>query len=205
MTLRYRALGFIWRDGFLSDVCLWLFVLALFGSISLNLVLANRLRVANALIVAPAGLISGDSIREGLKVTDLQGSKRLLKPSPTKPTLLYVFSPLCRYCEANEAAIQSLIHQTDRRVTPVLLALTSSNLNDYIKRHKIQVPVYLASGESIQRYRFWATPECVLINTSGVVEHVWNGQFTLEQTRSIEQHFGVVLPHFTIGPSVPPL
>jgi len=161
-----------------SDGALFLFLLVLTGSLTLNVLLALHLR-QGAFSKHVHGLSAGASFNEGLQVTDLSGVRRtLMFNSGGRPTILYVFSPFCRFCEENESNLHAMLLKTRARATLLRVSLTDVTLREYVTKHQIADPVYVASPDSINKYRLSFTPQTVLVGASGSVQKVWSGVFS---------------------------
>lgn len=138
------------------------------------------------------GVVVGMRFGADLQTKETGGHGRTVMLPQDRPTLLYIFSPLCRHCEANEPAIQLLFQKTQGRVLPVRLSLTDRGLEGYIKGYHISGRVYVATESTIRLYHLAVTPQCVAIS-HGRAERVWNGEFGPQQVSEIERYFHISL------------
>lgn len=120
------------------------------------------------------------------------------------PTILYVFTPKCAWCQKNTENANSLATQVAGRYRFIGISLSSdiSEVKAYIGSHFTAYPVYIASPDFKDQYRVSGTPTTILIGRDGRVVDYWLGAYTDEaQRRRIEDLFGVHLA--SIGQAMP--
>jgi len=147
------------------------------------------LAITNVLMVRENSKLHGqidfyDSMlhtREGIKYPtlrgkDLNGSEITVQFPYPRETVMFVFSPLCRYCRANWPKWTELAKGClDKRVVFVNIKGTLS------PRFFIKQPVVAgalmaqADAQSILDYEFRETPDTILLDLNGNVQKVWRG------------------------------
>jgi thiol-disulfide isomerase/thioredoxin len=159
-------------------VLLAFFVLV--GSDALLLVRNHELRSAlqqltNAQVEAAE--IPTGSTAPPFEATDLAGSHVTIDASSDHPTLLFVFSPTCPYCEqiwpSWRRVIQNL-RTTD--ISVVAVDWTGTVTAQYLKEH-VPTEVTVAARpqiDTVVSYRLRVTPQMILIQ-HGTISAVWSG------------------------------
>ena len=159
-------------------------------SVVLNIVQMRtvaRLRAADTL-AAGAGIPS-------LSVADLDGRRSDLPLTGSQPTILYVFTPQCGWCDANHASIEALSRQVRGRYRVVGVSLTDRGLDAYLRSRPPSFPVYSSpTSDAVARYHLDATPQTIVLSTDGRVERVWQGAYAGRQHAAIQAYFGLQLP-----------
>jgi hypothetical protein len=174
----------------LADAAL---LIALVASTGLNVVqmrTVSRLRAADAL-TAGVRMTS-------LPVADLEGRRTELPLTGDLPTVLYVFSPQCGWCDANHAGIEALARQVGGRYRFVGISLSDRDLDAYLHTRPLSMPVYHSpTAAAVTMYRLESTPQTIVLSPDGRVERVWRGAYAGRQQASIQYYFGVELPSAT--------
>jgi hypothetical protein len=118
-----------------------------------------------------------------------------------RPTLLYMFTPTCIWCERNLQNILSLEHDTQGEYDFVGLSLTSDGLADYLKRSShLDHTYYIEGGEhSLFSMSIAETPETIVVSREGLIEDIWFGAYSGATRKSVESAFRRELPGLT-GP-----
>jgi peroxiredoxin len=112
-----------------------------------------------------------------------------------RPTVLYVFSPQCRWCVRHLPDIQNLVAQKSDGYHFLGVSLTEKGVLPYVEGHAISFPVYAGlSEETIRSYRLGSTPQTLVISPEGRVVKSWLGTFQGEWRHDVETYFGVSLP-----------
>jgi peroxiredoxin len=162
----------------------------LIASVGLNIVqmrTVNRLHAENT-------LAAGATI-PSLVVADATGTRVDLALTGSQPTVLYVFSPQCGWCDANKASIEALSRQARGRYRVVGLSLTDNGLAAHLSNQPFSFPVYRnPTPDAVAAYRLDATPQTILLSPDGRVERVWQGAYAGRQHASIQAYFDVELP-----------
>lgn len=143
------------------------------------------------------GGIQQGQIIPSLPVTTPDGQATTLTFVGQRPTILYVLSPECSWCQRNEANIVELARAKARdfRVIGVSVGRQPKSLAGYLKRHPLPFEVFqLASEELGLQLGFTATPQTAIVDDSGRATRVWVGAYLERSNREIAQVFGVTLP-----------
>jgi peroxiredoxin len=155
----------------------------------------NRELVRYAASAFARGHLSVGEHLPPLEASDLQGNKVTIEYSkPSTPTLLYVFRPSCIWCQRNAALANALSRQVSKRYGMIGISIEAAGLEEYMKETQSAFPVFLASPDSIERYRLQSTPETILIGRDGRVIQSWNGAYTAALHSVIESTLSIHLP-----------
>lgn len=161
-------------------------------SVGFNVLQAQKIRS----MISPAGR---QGALVGVKAPPI--AARTVVGNPTRvafdsglPTVLYYFSATCGWCERNWTNLEALAAGAQGRYRVV--ALTSDKgLKAFVEKHDLEVEVMeQVPEETLQAYRFTATPHTVVIDAYGLVTHEWRGAFANGIAEQIEDLFGVMLP-----------
>lgn len=137
-------------------------------------------------------LRSGDHLSPA-HVEALDGSSAIISWNGKVPTVVYVFSSTCAWCEKNLAAARALIGGVSHRYRVVGISPTRAGLKEYLKSARLTLPVYV-SRASIDSVDMAMTPETFVVSPDGTVTNVWLGAYGPNVARDIEQVLGVELP-----------
>lgn len=86
----------------------------------------------------------------------------------TRPTVLYVLSPNCLWCERNGPSLRELVEKTEGRFRFIGLSVRRDGLSEHLSRNAVPFPVYVASDESIFRtLRVRAVPTTIVVSAEG--------------------------------------
>lgn len=173
-------------------------LLVLAASLSLNVVLG--LRLSQAVPMAQAGRIpEGARIRE-LPVRDAAGVASTLSFTDPRPTVLYIFSPVCKWCARNEANIAALVKRIGARYRFIAVSTTDNAFREYVAKANVEIPFFVVDGVPLSQSADLAflnglgtTPQMLLIS-GGKVEKAWVGAFSETVQVQVERFFDVSLP-----------
>jgi hypothetical protein len=166
-----------------------LFLTALVASMGLNVVQLRQVRS-----LRDAASLQVGARMPAIEATLLDGVRDRIEVEGALPTLLYVFSPSCVWCDRNRAGVNALAAALGGRYRVVGLSLTDRGLRDHLGRNPLHFEVYVnPSAEAVSVYRMDRTPQTILLSSSGRVERVWQGAFVGRQRLEIEEHFGIRL------------
>jgi len=167
----------------------------LLGSVLLNLIQANKLRVKPR--TSPDTLETGIGLNP-LKVKDLTGRMVTIEyRSYRVPTILYVFSPGCHWCDQNLAAVRQLASATGKRYRFIGLSLAGGGgLDAYLRDHNLGIQAYYTSPtpEGRKEYHMWSTPTTFVISSTGRLMAEWVGAYVGTNRTEIERFFSLGLP-----------
>jgi hypothetical protein len=167
----------------------------LFVSVTLNVLSAHRISALRSTI---ASMESQRTLGEGAAVPEIVGlnsdgsPKTLHYGEVNVPTVLYVFTPQCRWCKKNIANLHALIDQAGSRYRVVGIALTREDLDLYMKNEDLNLPDIRSDVREI--YHLGATPETIVVSPAGKVLKVWYGAYETQTKPDIETFLQIHLP-----------
>ncbi len=162
-----------------------------------NFLLVSKVKQLQATI---SSLKSEQSITAGMRLPpltaqDMSGQSITIRYDETeRPTLLYVFSPVCGWCKKNEDNINSLARQTGDRLRIIGVTLSQDGLVEYVAARFPPVKVIKPDSRTIIAYKLSGTPETILVSSQGVVLKVWKGAYADTAQRELEEYFHIKLP-----------
>lgn len=179
----------------------WIPLCLLAASLSLNVWLAVRLRASSG---GGGPLPTGPQV--GFNLQGLDGTSpagrpvHLLTHGIGLPTVVYVFSPSCVWCERNLRNIQAVVRARGVRFRFVGVSLSSAGIGPYLSNHQLDMPI-IAQLEpaTISRLRLGATPETIVVGSDGRVEANWLGAYVGDTQAAVEKFFGLRLPGLTVA------
>jgi hypothetical protein len=172
----------------------WAILVLLGLSLGLNAYLAAKVRVLPR--VAQATLAAG-AMAPRLRVEDVNGRRIVLDwAGALKPTILYIFTPACVWCQRNNASLNLFVSSQKSAYRIVGLSLTDGGLKNYIDKYKIEYDAVYANPLTFNNQQSFqaVTPTTILISKDGVMENVWQGAYTGAVKRQIEEKFGIQFP-----------
>jgi hypothetical protein len=197
-----RLLG-MWRRVFdLSGFATILSVLLVL-SVSLNLVLAQRLRAATTPRASPAsralkvgqvvGALSGQTRHGTALRPELQAQR--YDPRGDRGTLLYFSSAKCKWSQYNLATFTDLARRVRDHYRIVAVDVTPGLKDE--PSHLDDVPGALVlrnlSADTLQTFRISGTPETMVISPESKIDRVWVGAYGPQNAAEVSQYFHVVL------------
>lgn len=130
-----------------------------------------------------------------LEVRDMSGRVQLIefKRPNSKPTVVYIFRPACRWCQRNAPNVRALAKHIPSKYDIIGLSLVKTDLHDFIQREDLGFPVYTdLAASAIAMYRLGSTPETLVVSPEGKVIKDWIGAYIQEPIRStVEQFFSL--------------
>lgn len=172
-----------------------LLLLLLLGSLALNVYLGWRVKQAPARLSDRINLAPGTKAA-AVTATDAEGRQQTISYNDTnKPTVLYVLSPSCIWCERNRKNIEELTKAKANDFRFVGLSLSQESLKEYLAGHHLEFPVYSQpKPETVQALGLGGTPQTFVISTEGVVLKNWSGAYREQTLREVQDYFHVQLP-----------
>lgn len=173
-----------------------IFLLAILAlSLSLNVLLGWKVQSLGSRFQTPH-----DKIIEGLTITAITAAgidgkeKTIAFDIDGKPTVLYVFSPTCVWCERNLNNIKALENGVGHSYRFIGLSLSDKGLDEYVNSHQLSLPIYKQpSQESMRLLGLGSTPQTVVISPQGTVLKSWVGAYGSSMPE-VESYFGLKLP-----------
>jgi peroxiredoxin len=172
-------------------------LLLLIASLSLNVYLGWKVKRGNVAANAPVKVAPGTRV-EPIRASSLDGKSQTISYQDTdKPTVLYVLSPNCPWCDRNRENIAKLTEMGDR-FRFIGLSLTEAGLKEYIERQQLKFPVYThVAAEAMTSLGLGATPQTIVISPEGRVLKNWSGAYSERTLSEIEEYFQTRLPGLT--------
>jgi len=128
-------------------------------------------------------LQTGESPAPPLQATLLDGSPYDLKTDPAQATLVYFFAPWCGVCAASSGNIEHLRKlRSDDGLEILLVALdweTRDEVQAYVDKHEISVPVLLGDASIARDWNIYAFPTYYMLDSLQRVAHRDLGYSTL--------------------------
>lgn len=177
------------------------FLVVLSASLATNLYLA-RIVLSYRGNTAATNSVSSASTREAntrqvltmLHVSNIDGINTRLNMINDRPTVIYMFSPTCSWCEKNLQNIQLLSAQAGKHYRFIGISTSSRDLRQYLAKNPLVFPVYaISSGADLKTIDFRGTPQTIVLSPYGVVEHNWQGAYIGWTAQAIQQYFSVNL------------
>lgn len=132
---------------------------------------------------------------------DLDGKQQTISYAATnKPTVLYVISPSCIWCERNNENIEQLAKVKESDFRFIGLSLAEPGLKEYMVGSRLNFPMYTRlTSETIQSLGLGGTPQTIVISPEGRVLKNWRGAYIEHSRPDVEAYFGIRLPGLTSG------
>lgn len=144
----------------------------------------------------PRVLAIGTQLPATLHIDSADGRSFTLDfAADSRPTVLYILSPICEWCRSNETNIKTLVAATNQRFRYIGLSTLSIGLKEYVAQGHAPFPVYYFQSRSVRReLGIAATPETVVVSPAGKVMQVWTGAYMQSNLIRVQQFFHVTLP-----------
>ena len=112
-----------------------------------------------------------------------------------KGTVLYHFSPGCGWCVRNAPNFKALRDQISARYQVVSYTETTAGLDKFVASTTDPGVVLTDGRTSIRRsLKLRGTPETIVLDRNGTVVRSWEGAYSGDRQKELEQFFGVHLP-----------
>ena len=176
-----------------------LFLVALLiVSLSLNVYLGWRLKRSKSPSAGPqkaVKLLPGMAVQP-IIAAGLDGKQETITyAADGKPTVIYVFTPTCPWCERNSGNINTLVGLKGQSYRFIGLSLDNEGLSKYVESHQLSFPVYTnLTSESIEMLGLGSTPQMIVVSAEGRVIKNWVGAFGGAVQPQVEDFFNVQLP-----------
>jgi len=134
-----------------------------------------------------------------ITATSLSGKQETISYADYgKPTVFYVFSPTCIWCDRNNQNINAIVSLKGASFRFIGLSLADNGLQEYVESHHLSFPVFKdLTPESIQMLGLGATPHTIVISPDGHVLKNWVGAYDKSVHSQVEEFFNVRLPGLT--------
>jgi len=110
-----------------------------------------------------------------------------------KATVVYIFSPNCKWCSRNLQNIKNLAEAVKEKFQLVGLSVTDKGLEEYVAQSGLAFPIYsmLPSKEGdLNR----GTPRTLVVSREGKVVTTWFGAYGGDLRKKVEEYFQLSLP-----------
>jgi hypothetical protein len=167
--------------------------------VTLNVLLArkiNALRQVEANLKAVGNLQPGETV-SALEAKTLDGQSVSFPYGASElPIVIYVLSPACKWCEKNQRSVEMLANSTSNKYRFVALSLTSNNLKQYLEEKNVSFPVYTELPlTTYSTYKLGnGTPQTIVVSSEGKVLKNWQGAYSDDLKREVEEYFNIELP-----------
>lgn len=180
------------------------FLLFLLGiSLAINVYLGWRIKILNASVQAVKNVrmpIPGTKLAS-ISVFSLDGAQtRFALDTGGQPTILYILSPTCSWCDANMENIRALSLATNQRYRILGVSIKNSGTKEYVQSKEFPFQVFVAEGEGLG-FHVSGTPQTIVIDSDGTVLQNWSGAYADKTKREIEAFFGVSIPGLISSPA----
>jgi peroxiredoxin len=174
--------------------------LLLVCSVGVNLLLARKTkRLQSTLDTIESGkkILPGSGV-PALQATSLSGTPVSLSYSESSsPTVIYVFSTSCGWCDRNLENIKFLA--TNRKDNYRFIGLSIdrdvSQLGEYVTKAKLPFPIYHFPSQLMWNdYKLGGTPMTIVVSTDGKVLEDWSGAYAQANRENVESFFKIKLP-----------
>jgi hypothetical protein len=136
-----------------------------------------------------------------LRVKTLNGATKTLDwRTDKRPVVMYIFSPQCAWCMRNLENIKALSAMRGSQYRFVGISLLESGLAAYVSEQKLSFETYASPVRSDGQKFGSMTPETLVTDSHGVINHDWQGAYTPQVQNEIESLMGVRLPGLTDSP-----
>ena len=130
------------------------------------------------------GLLAADEqSAPSLSAQTLGGEAFDLRESESSAALVYFFAPWCNVCAASSGNIESLRKLKDQSDLDILLVAldwaSPEQVQEYVDRHELTVPVVLGDSKIMQDWNIYAFPTYYILDSQKRVAHRDLGYSTL--------------------------
>jgi hypothetical protein len=130
-----------------------------------------------------------------LHLVEVSGGKLDLKFGAKElPVVIYVFSPTCRWCNANKTNVDSLVAQIHGKYRFIGVLSNPQDVGKYVKQQDPPFPVYYLDPD-FPNYSIplAVTPRTLVFSSAGSLLRGWDGAYMGETKMQLLSFFGVKL------------
>lgn len=174
-------------------------LLLLVASLSLNVYLGWKIRQGTTSSRQNTVTLSPGTKVDPVTAVTLDGIQHTISYEDTnKPTVLYVLSPTCVWCDRNNANLKRLSELRGNDFRFIGLSLAEPGLKAYVDAQNLEFPVYTRlTTETIQALGLGSTPQTIVISPDGRVLKNWIGAYIDPLRPEVEAYFAITLPGLT--------
>ena len=197
MAKGFPPSGGLWNSTRKNDVFL---LVLLASSLSLNVYLGwsvKRLKSAPSAKPPDAVKLSPGTPVRPIETVSLSRERQetISYSDYDKPTVFYVFSPTCVWCERNTQNINAIADLKGESFRFVGLSLAEEGLREYVESHRLNFPVYKnLTPETVQALGLGSTPQTIVVSPDGRIRQNWVGAYGAAIQPQVEGFFNVRLP-----------
>lgn len=182
-----------------------LLVVLLALSLSLNVYLGLKIKRQKS---PPSGPENSITLSPGMSVAPVKaitlGGPQETISYASKPTVLYVFSPQCGWCERNTQNINAIAKLKGDSFWFIGISLSDQNLAKYLDSDGLNFPVYKnPTPDTVRLLGLSSTPQTIIVSPEGRVVQNWIGAFGSKLQSQVEGYFNVSLPGLTADRNQP--
>lgn len=167
-------------------------------SVILNVLLAKKI---NRLVNRPTS-VQGDArpltntVLPALQAKTVEGASVRFEYGPSElPTIIYVLSPNCDWCEKNKPNLEVLAESIANRYRFVAVSTISNGLKEYLESARLRFQVYTDIPDTIfSAYQMGVTPLTIIVSPEGIVLEAWQGAYVEPLKSHVESYLGIHLP-----------
>jgi hypothetical protein len=167
-------------------------------SVALNVMLAVKIR---RLIAVQNAARTQHELEIGVTVPPISakwfgGTRETITYADSdRPTVLYIFTPQCKWCSRNLDSLKTLMDQRGKDYRFIGISLSQEGLEQYLSVQKLPCPVYIdIPKETGDAYKMGGTPQTIVVSAQGQVMQNWVGAYIGDQKSQVEAYFKVTLP-----------
>jgi peroxiredoxin len=149
---------------------------------------------------APAPVLALGKVMPPLNVKELDGSNAHVGYSgDTRPTVIYLFTTTCPWCQKNLENVRSLSAQKGRDFRFIGVSLdrpSVTGLAAYVADQRLAFPIYRdPSAETRAAYHLESgVPRTIVVSSQGQVLRDWSGAYAFGNEKEVTGFFNVKLP-----------
>jgi peroxiredoxin len=143
------------------------------------------------------GVLPGEKLPP-LTLLDNNGKPAEISYPSELPTILYVFTEDCHWCERNIESVKTLRKNTEGKYRFVGVSLKKDGLAGYIEKHQLDFEIYNSpTRNKYAAYKMAGTPQTFVISPDGYLVKMWSGAFGDRVKVEMEAFFETKLPELT--------
>lgn len=169
-------------------------------SVCLNVLLAQRIGKQRRFIdaVKTEGLLQRGDVVPPLAGSSVEGQRIDVAFAGDRPTVVYVFSPACPWCDRNLENLRMVVQHSEGRFNFVGISVDAEGLPEYLAVHPYPFEVISTlDQQTMERYKIGGTPQTLVVDPGGKVLENWPGVYQGELGERVSDYFGVTLPGLT--------
>lgn len=140
------------------------------------------------------GVLPGQQL-PALSVLDKNGASAEISYRSDRPTILYVFTDDCPWCDRNMEGLKTLREKTAGKYRFVGLSLKKDGLAEYIEKNGLDFEIYNSPKRAgYVAYKMAGTPQTFVVSADGHLVKMWSGAFGAKVKDEMEAFFEIELP-----------